>query len=108
MGDDDKNNKEGTSPAAGKMAGPAASWRLNVSDFHMPERPKEPPFVTRVLLRSHGFPLGTDTIPPERLLSTLAYVAFTTRRSLGAAAAPMPCLAVFDSALDGVSMGSGA
>ncbi|KAF8724547.1 hypothetical protein HU200_020806 [Digitaria exilis] len=56
MGEDDSNNKEGTSPAAaaGKMAGPAASWRLNVSDFHMPERPKEPPFVTRVLLRSHG------------------------------------------------------
>ncbi|CAO2209120.1 unnamed protein product [Urochloa humidicola] len=41
--------------AAGEeMAGPAASWRLNVSDFQMPERPKEPPFVTRVLLRSHG------------------------------------------------------
>ncbi|CAL4951245.1 unnamed protein product [Urochloa decumbens] len=46
----------GGSPAAAgeEMAGPAASWRLNVSDFHMPERPKEPPFVTRVLLRSHG------------------------------------------------------
>ncbi|TKW13235.1 hypothetical protein SEVIR_5G086900v4 [Setaria viridis] len=50
-------NKEGQgAPAeAGEIAaGPAASWRLNVSDFHMPERPKEPPFVTRVFLRSHG------------------------------------------------------
>jgi len=51
MGDGD--HKEGLK-AGGGMAGPAASWRLNVSDFQMPERPKEPPFVTRVFLRSHG------------------------------------------------------
>ncbi|TVU22085.1 hypothetical protein EJB05_31764, partial [Eragrostis curvula] len=44
--------KEGTEAA--EMAGPAASWRLNVNDFQMPERPKEPPFVTRVFLRGHG------------------------------------------------------
>ncbi|CAD6232473.1 unnamed protein product [Miscanthus lutarioriparius] len=50
MGDGD--HKEGLK-AGGGMAGPAASWRLNVSDFQMPERPKEPPFVTRVFLRSH-------------------------------------------------------
>jgi hypothetical protein len=47
MGDDDDHNE-------GLRAGPTASWRLNVSDFHMPERPKEPPFVARVFLRSHG------------------------------------------------------
>jgi hypothetical protein len=39
---------------AAKMAGPAASWRLNVSDFQMPDRPKEPPFATRVFLRGHS------------------------------------------------------
>jgi hypothetical protein len=32
----------------GMAAEMAASWRLNVSDFQMPERPKEPSFVTRV------------------------------------------------------------
>lgn len=40
--------------AAAEMAGPAAAWRLNASDFQMPERPKEPPFVTRVFLRGHS------------------------------------------------------
>ena len=59
MGDDHKE-KEGLKAGEG-MAGPAASWRLNISDFHMPERPKEPPFVTRVFLRSHG----TYGTPPE-------------------------------------------
>ncbi|KAL6627509.1 hypothetical protein ACP70R_031235 [Stipagrostis hirtigluma subsp. patula] len=44
----------GKEKAAPAMEGQhAASWRLNVSDFHMPERPKEPPFVTRVFLRGH-------------------------------------------------------
>ncbi|RLM91614.1 metal tolerance protein 7 isoform X1 [Panicum miliaceum] len=54
-------------PPAGQMAaGPAASWRLNVSDFQqMPERPKEPPFVTRVLLRSHGVSERRSKVNPE-------------------------------------------
>ena len=50
--------------AAGEMA---ASWRLNVNDFQqMPERPKEPPFVTRVFLRSsHGSaPYPTPQLAP--------------------------------------------
>ncbi|CAO2198820.1 unnamed protein product [Urochloa humidicola] len=75
----------GGSPAAatgGEMAGPAGSWRLNVSDFHMPERPKEPPFVTRVFLRSHGmlhppcfFPqliCSSDPLPAPLLLFCIA------------------------------------
>ncbi|KAL6848245.1 hypothetical protein ACP4OV_022373 [Aristida adscensionis] len=49
MGDEEK-----AAVAAAGMEGPPASWRLCVSDFQMPERPKEPPFVTRVFLRGHG------------------------------------------------------
>jgi hypothetical protein len=32
----------------------AAAWRLNVSDFQIPERPKEPPFSTAVFHRGQG------------------------------------------------------
>ncbi|KAI4973742.1 hypothetical protein ZWY2020_041523 [Hordeum vulgare] len=32
----------------------AAPWRISVSDFQMPERPKEPPpFASRVFIRGH-------------------------------------------------------
>jgi len=50
-----------------EVGAPAASWRLYVSDFQqMPERPKEPPFVTRVFLRSsHGSaPYPTPQLAP--------------------------------------------
>ncbi|KAG8053561.1 hypothetical protein GUJ93_ZPchr0001g33194 [Zizania palustris] len=46
MGDDGERAAEEASAVAG--------WRLNVSDFQMPERPKDPPFVTRVFLRCLG------------------------------------------------------
>ncbi|KAL5227594.1 hypothetical protein ABZP36_015859 [Zizania latifolia] len=52
MGDDGERAAEEASAAAAAAA--AAGWRLNVSDFQMPERPKDPPFVTRVFLRSLG------------------------------------------------------
>ncbi|XP_051222647.1 metal tolerance protein 7-like isoform X2 [Lolium perenne] len=32
----------------------AAAWRLNVSDFQIPERPKEPPFSTAIFHRGQG------------------------------------------------------
>ena len=50
--------------------GAAASWRLNVNDFQqMPERPKEPLFVTRVFLRSsHG---GSALYPTPQLAPLL-------------------------------------
>jgi hypothetical protein len=38
------------------VAAAAAPWRLNVSDFQIPERPKdkEPPFSTAVFHRGQG------------------------------------------------------
>ena len=72
-----------------EVGAPAASWRLYVSDFQqMPERPKEPPFVTRVFLRSHGM-YGTPL--PLRLHAASCIVnchhsvqkSFLARRCIG-------------------------
>ncbi|KAE8792135.1 hypothetical protein D1007_33289 [Hordeum vulgare] len=42
----------------------AAPWRLNVSDFQMPERPKEPPpFASRVFMRGHDYRAMADDDP---------------------------------------------
>ncbi|XP_073110341.1 metal tolerance protein 7 isoform X2 [Elaeis guineensis] len=38
----------------GEPAAAVQSWRLNVSDFQMPEGPKDPSFVSRVFRRAHG------------------------------------------------------
>jgi hypothetical protein len=74
MGDDDDHNE-------GLRAGPTASWRLNVSDFHMPERPKEPPFVARVFLRSHGTyghlrPTRSEILQKCRSIVSLVFFSF--------------------------------
>uniref|UniRef100_A0A0D3EJ80 Uncharacterized protein n=1 Tax=Oryza barthii TaxID=65489 RepID=A0A0D3EJ80_9ORYZ len=39
-----------------KQAGEAAAegWRLSVNDFQLPERPKDPHFVKRVIKRCHA------------------------------------------------------
>lgn len=37
-----------------KQAAAAEGWRLSVNDFQLPERPKDPHFVKRVIKRCHG------------------------------------------------------
>ncbi|BAD52485.1 hypothetical protein [Oryza sativa Japonica Group] len=36
-----------------KQAAAAEGWRLSVNDFQLPERPKDPHFVKRVIKRCH-------------------------------------------------------